>query len=170
MKLADWLHVRGLTPEQLRSMLGVAKRSTVNRYLSHQRVPQPKTLMKIIELTEGAVTLADFMDAEPPDCAAVILDEDDNEKWVFPWSRGDEHHEAALAAVRAEPDAGSRLSNPLALALRTLDGRARMTPRGRFLLDGRPSDARRVVQAANAILEDRGEPPIPYPGTPEGMR
>jgi hypothetical protein len=45
-----------------------------------------------------------------------------------------------------------------------LAGRAWFTPSGKFLLDGRASDPKRLVAAANGILRSSGKPPIKYPG------
>ncbi|MEM1166912.1 MAG: helix-turn-helix transcriptional regulator [Planctomycetota bacterium] len=162
MKLADWLHARSLTPEQLRRMLGVTSRSTVNRYLGGDRVPRPPILHQIHDLTGGAVTLEDFLDPTPPECAAVVRDVGGRTRWVFPWSRGYAQERAFIEMMRS-PREGDTPSEPLTMAMETLGSRLRRTRRGRFLLDGRPSDARRVVAAANRIRAASGEPPIPYP-------
>ncbi|MEL6330387.1 MAG: helix-turn-helix transcriptional regulator [Planctomycetota bacterium] len=164
MKLADWLHARGLTPEQLRRMLGVKNRSTVHRWLSGDRVPSRNWLRALETLTDSEVLKGDFLDTSPPKCAVIVLDEHGEPRLVFPWSRGDDHHDAALEQVLSEPPAGSTLTDPITTALRILDGRARFTPRGVFLLDGRRTDARRVVAAANEVLRHRNLRQIPYPG------
>jgi hypothetical protein len=163
MKLADWLHTRSITPEQLRRMLGVPNRSTIHRWLDGSRRPSPDRLHQIELLTEGEVTRDDFDDPAPPECAQVILGEDGEEEWVFEWSRGDRRQAAALRSMRAEPKEWETFTTPLAKALDILGSRARLTPRGTFLLDGRPSDARRIVKAANELLASKGGDQMPYP-------
>ncbi|MEM9167422.1 MAG: helix-turn-helix transcriptional regulator [Planctomycetota bacterium] len=163
MKLADWLHARSMTPEQLRRMLGVKQRSTVMRYLTGDRTPSLELIQLILEITEEQVTLADFLDTSPPKCAEVVTDAKGDPKLVFPWSRG-ERQDAAYESMLRRPREGDHLSDPVTRAMEVLKGRTRFTKRGMFLLDGRLSDARRVVAEANRVLEAKGEPPIPYPG------
>ena len=164
MKLADWLHTRSVTPEQFRRMLGVRSRTTVQRYLTGERRPSPPLLQKIIELTEGAVQLEDFLDPAPPRCAAVVIDPDGHTRVVFPWASDTDRLTAAGQAAMAEPLEGTVWTPPLVRAMETLDPRVRFTKRGVFLLDGKPSDPRRIVRAANHILTAEGKPPIVYPG------
>ncbi|MEM9167593.1 MAG: hypothetical protein AAGB48_11315 [Planctomycetota bacterium] len=163
MKLADWLHARSLTPEQLRRMLGVPNRSTVHRWLDGSRRPAPDRLHQIELLTEGGVTRLDFEDPGPPRCAEVVFGDDGEPDLVFPWSKGADRHDAAHRAMLGEPREGEAFTTPLLKALDVLGSRAKLTARGTFLLDGRPSDARRIVLAANALLASRAEPPIVYP-------
>ena len=163
MKLADWLHARSLTPEQLRRMLGVTNRSTIHRWLDGTRRPGRDRLQQIELLTEGAVTPADFDDPAPPHCAQVVERAQGKEDLIFPWSKGAERREAAFEAMMDEPREGEVFTTPLLSALEVLGTRAKLTPRGTFLLDGRPSDARRVVAAANEKLASKGHPRLPYP-------
>lgn len=153
-KLADWLFENSTTPGQLRRMLGVPTRSTINRLLTGQRRPGPELLAKIEALTKGEVSAADFEDPSPPRCARLVRRPDGSVRVVLPWSPDAE----------PEPAASDRLSPPLLRAIEVLDGRAWYTPKGRFLLDGRISDPKRIVAAANAVLRSQGKPPIPYPG------
>lgn len=143
-------------------MLGVKSRTTVNRYLTGERTPAPSILTAIMELTDGAVTPADFETSGPPACAIAIHSADGESRLVFPWSRG-WAQEAAFQRMLAEPKEGDRLSEPLRLAMESLGPRAAFTRRGRFLLDGRASDARRIVAAANRVRAEQGRPPIRYP-------
>ena len=163
MKLADWLHTRSLTPEQLRRMLGVTNRSTVHRWLDGTRRPGKDRLHQIELLTEEAVTAADFDDSAPPRCAQLVEHPQGKKDLVFPWSKGVDRRDAAFEAMMDEPREGDVFTTPLLSALEILGSRAKLTPRGMFLLDGRPSDARRVVAAANEKLASKGHPQLPYP-------
>lgn len=163
MKLADWLHARSMAPEQLRRMLGVKQRSTVTRYLNGERLPSPKLIQKIYEISGGEVMLADFLDTSPPKCAEVVIDEHGDPKLVFPWSRGSAMDSAYQTMMR-QPKEGETLSNPVTRALEVLGDRAKFTKRGVFLLDGKVSDAKRVVAEANRVLQAEGHDPIAYPG------
>ncbi|PCI11344.1 hypothetical protein COB72_01155 [bacterium] len=129
-------------------------RSTLQRYLTNQRIPQPLILQKIIELTGGQVQLADFLDGTPPKCAKVIKRPDGTVRWVFSWSN---------AVPEQSEMYSSRLSPSLVKAIAVLNGRAWYTPKGRFLLDGRISDPKRIVSAANIILREKDQPIINYP-------
>lgn len=170
MKLADWLYTNSITPEQLRRMLGLKQRSTVYRHLNGDRKPSKPVMDKIKLITDGEVGEADFEDTSPPNCAAVIEDANGNPRLVFPWSRGQQYQEAAYRSSRDPEPGPDRVSNTIMKALNILGGRARLTQRGRFMLDGRPTDARRVVVAANELLEERGKPLLEYPGTTRGLK
>jgi len=164
MKLADWLHRNHLTPGQLRSMLGVKSRTTVNRYLSGERTPREDVLRRIEAITGGAVTRADFDSNDPPECAEVVQESDGSHRYVFPWSRDAEGQDNVFKKMLTEPGEWDRLTNPVSIAIRVLSPRAKVSKRGGFLLDGRRTDAKRIVQAANAVFIARGEPTIDYPG------
>lgn len=158
MKLADYLYENSMTPSQLRTMLGVKNRSTIHRYLLGERVPNPETMLKITRLTRFQVGLADFLDSSPPNCARIVDDEHGVPRIVLPWSpdyRKDDHTPSS---------SGDPLTGPVQRAIDLLEGRARFTPRGVFLLDGRVCDLKDIMRAANRVLESRGEQPIPYPG------
>lgn len=159
MTLADFLYENSLSPAWLRRALAVKHRSTVWRWLTGERIPNPKTIARIEDLTSGVVTMHDFLDPSPPKCMRVITDKDGNEKSVLPWSP-----EADRARAYELDERTSRLSPPILRALRVLNGRAWYTPRGRMLLDGRVCDFRALVRAANEVLRGQGKPPIKYPG------
>ena len=158
MKLSDWLFENSMTPRQLRMMLGVKNRSTLHRWLTNQYVPAPRMLQQIIEVTKGEVQLEDFLDPNPPVHAREEKQPDGSLKWVLPWSL-----DAGRNRQQTEPTPLPRLSPPLLRAIEVLNGRAWFTPKSRFLLDGRISDPKRVVAAANEILRERGQPTIKYP-------
>jgi transcriptional regulator with XRE-family HTH domain len=196
MKLADFMHEHDLSPRQMRWMLGVKSRSTVLRYLSGERMPSPEQMRRIHQVTEGRVTLADFLDPAPPKCVRVVIDRHGTPRQVYPWTdlettrrvvsndNGPGRRSPELRYPDSPPaDAQESLtppeklrqlpdsddmdewpSRPLHRAISLLEHRVRRTRRGKFLLDGRISDPKRIVAAANRILRARGEPPIPYPG------
>ena len=152
-KLSDWLHDINRTPQEIRLILGVS-RSTLQRYLTNQRVPLSHILQKIIELTDGQVQLADFLDEAPPKCAEIIKRPDGSERWIFPWSN---------AVPEQSEMYSSRLSPSLVKAIAVLNRRAWYTPKGKFLLDGRISDPKRIVTSANIVLQEQNQPIINYP-------
>jgi hypothetical protein len=186
MKLADFMHAHGLTPRDLREMLGVRSRTTVLRYISGERLPAPDVMRAIDELTGGAVTLADFLDPKPAHCLRVVVDRTGRLQEVYPWTDIEQrrrHQSAndndprgkrpstpgAPQRGRAAPPAGGDNADewpsaPLQRALIVLGGRAMVARRGGFLLDGRKADSRRVVAAANRVLKANGLSPIQYPG------
>ncbi len=134
-------------------ILGVS-RHAIHRYLMNQRIPQPPILQRIIELTDGQVQLTDFLDNTPPKCAKVINRPDGTQRWIFSWSNAVPERSAMYSR---------RLSQPLLRAIEVLDGRGWYSPKGRFLLDGRISDPKRIVAAANGVLRERDQPVIKYP-------
>lgn len=164
MKLADYLHQRRITPAQFRQHLGLHSRSSVNRYLTGQRRPDYPVLQRIIELTEGRVQLADFLDPSPPKCGTIVTLPDGRRKLVFPWSTRDAELDACLASLEEEHDEPPRPTTPVLEAIDTLGARARVVRDGEFLLDGRPADARRLIIAANRLRVASHRPPIVYPG------
>lgn len=170
MKLADHLYyTTRLTPTRFRQMLGGTRitRSGMHRYLRNERIPRPDIMVAITRVTGGAVQLEDFLDPSPPKCARFVIREDGTQRMVLPWSPDWEDAED-LDADPTEPgfehaqDADEL--PPVDRALRTLGSRARLTPRGHYLLDGRVTDIRRLIRAANAVLLRTGQPPIRYPG------
>ena len=163
MKLADWMHENRVTPSDLKGLLGLKSRMTVKRYLEGDRVPQERILQKLTDLTGGRVRRGDFLDPTPPDCAAVVPAKRGGTRLVFPWSCSDAAVEQALQAMLAGPPDHARPLPPLERAFETLGGRVALASRGYYLLDGRRTDARRVVAAANRVLEDHGEALIEYP-------
>lgn len=172
------MHEHGLTPRQLRWMLGVKSRSSVLRYLTGERTPSARVMHRIEQITEGRVTRSDFRDPSPPRCARVVVDRFGQPHYVFPWThverdrlKGGNDNRPRQPGL-SPPERPGRLGEaqdewpfgPLRRAMEVLGTRVRLTRRGRFLLDGRASDAKRVVMAANVELRRRGQPPIPYPG------
>lgn len=59
MKLKDYMTLRGLTTVQMAAQLGVSHVAVV-RYTTGGRVPTPKIMRKIIEVTGGEVRPDDF--------------------------------------------------------------------------------------------------------------
>jgi len=84
MKLADYMYQAGMTPGQLRVMLGVKSRTTVLRYISGERVPNGTILARIKELIGGRVTLRDFYDESPPKCIRTLIDRHGEEHVTCP--------------------------------------------------------------------------------------
>ena len=184
MKLADYMHKHNLTPEQIRRMLGVRSRSTVLRYINHERRPAPDLMDKIEKITNDEVTRVDFDDTSPPNCLRVVIDWRGNEQKVYPWTAIEQRSSRRKVANdnrRAQQRQTNRRwgreidkdkwpSPPLQRAIVILGGRAVHARRGGFLLDGRKVDAKRIVAEANRVLRKRGLDQIPYPGVyrPEG--
>lgn len=164
MKLADYLFRTGMTTTQLRRALGLASRSAITRYLHGERVPNPTTLQKIIELTGGRVQLRDFLSPGNPECATVIVLPNGRKKLVFPWSTRESDLIAANDAENIRAIEQDNLSEPMRRAVSVMADRARRGPNGTWLLDGRPSDLRRIASEANKRLRQQGKPLIEYPG------
>jgi len=189
MKLADYMYQTGMTPGQLRVMLEVKSRSTVLRYISGERVPNGTVMGKIKELSGGRVTLRDFLDDTPPKCIRVVIDRHGEEHAVYPWTNIERRHrfpandnhppdssgsvdgigEVILPPTHLPRPSSNELSDPwpsrpLKMAIDELGSRVKPSKRRDFLLDGRLVDARRVVAEANRSRQERGLPPIPYPG------
>ncbi len=181
------MYQTGLTPGQLRVMLGIKSRTTIHRYLRGERTPVGSILRRIEELSGGLVTLADFLDPEPPACVRVVIDRFGQRHTAFPWTNveqrrprraANDNHPSGSAGLGAPPGASPPAgrgplgmsgadpwpSRPLRTALDELGSRVRPSVRGNFLLDGRQVDARKVVAEANRLRTLRGHPPIPYPG------
>jgi hypothetical protein len=59
MKLTDWCKKHSVRPSLLPALLRV-KQQTVSRYLLEQRMPDPKIMQRIFEVTDGEVTPNDF--------------------------------------------------------------------------------------------------------------
>lgn len=162
MKLADWLHAQaGMTPSALQGLLGIKCRSTLHRYLTGERRPRKKTMERIKKLTRGKVAETDF-DGKPPKCA-VLVAVNGKTTVILPFSSRDARLDLAYRQSLNEPIEGDDLSTQAKRAILILGGRARYFGRDQFLLDGRPSDLRRVIRAANEILVERWLPPIEYP-------
>lgn len=157
-------------------MLGLKSRTTVFRYIRGERVPNGPILARIEQLSGGQVTRSDFLNPEPAQCARIVIDRTGKPCLVYPWTSPElglaraaandnrpptEAHEKEQGQL---PPADPWPSRPLRQALDELGSRVRPSVRGGFLLDGRITDARGVVRAANRERVKSGLPPIPYPG------
>lgn len=69
MKLAAYLTQQNLKPAQFAERIGVPA-STITRILSGAREPRLKTVVKIETGTDGAVRIADFVEASEAECPA----------------------------------------------------------------------------------------------------
>ncbi|MFN3991215.1 MAG: helix-turn-helix domain-containing protein [Erythrobacter sp.] len=68
MKLADWRRASGMTQEELAARLGLIPGS-VARYESGSRLPAPAVMIRLFEISDGAVQPNDFYAL--PDAAAA---------------------------------------------------------------------------------------------------
>lgn len=163
MKLADYLFRHRLTPRHLQKVLGVSSRSTVQRYLTNQRVPEPQHLDRIEQWTQDQVRLRDFLDATPPECAGFYIDKRGKRRMVLPWSTRDHRLDRAFETMLAEPREGAIDPPPIRQALLVLGDRVVRT-KDLFMIDGQPTDTRGLIRAANDQLYLHFKPPIRYPG------
>lgn len=62
MRLSDYLHQKNLTDAAFARLVGISSEA-VRRY-KDKRVPEPKVMRKIIEVTDGQVQPNDFFPAE----------------------------------------------------------------------------------------------------------
>lgn len=159
MKLADYLFNNSMSPSTLKEQLGLAHRSTVWRWMTDGRRPNRVMMSRLVELTRGEVTEADFRDPSIPKCAKLVHDGSGRPRLLLPWSS--DH-----APKSTDQTNGDELTvtPPIQKALAVLEGRATFTQRGTVLIDGRASDTKRLVIEANRVLSERKEEPIPYPG------
>ncbi|MEQ9617045.1 MAG: hypothetical protein RLN60_03320 [Phycisphaerales bacterium] len=161
MKLADYLYENAMTPSHCRRLLGVKHRSTMLRWLTGDRVPSRAMCDRISLLTNNHVRRKDFYDPAPPKCAIIVHETDgETPTVVLPWSP---QYEELKRREEEIDQTDASLSPAIQRAIRVLNGRAVFAPTGRFLLDGRQVDLKRVVQEANDNLTNHGEAPIPYP-------
>ena len=61
MTLADWIEERKLTDEKMAKLVGVS-RATISRLKRGINKPTIQTLVRIVEVTNGAVSGKDFLD------------------------------------------------------------------------------------------------------------
>lgn len=159
MKLETYLIAQQLSPAEFARQLGVGSRTTIHRYLSGERQPSPRILHRIEMVTQGKVTAEDF---------AANDNSDEEERLPPPWAKKNDKmntlgEQAFLAMIREWNDA-QNLSPPVQKAIDVLGARVDVDRiQQNFKLDGRPSDLRRIISAANAILALRQEPLIHYP-------
>lgn len=64
MKLSAWISKKKLTHAAFGAMIG-ATQAAVSRYVSGQRVPRPRVMARIVEVTKGQVTANDFVPGVP---------------------------------------------------------------------------------------------------------
>lgn len=64
MKLAKYLHDKGITQETFAESLGAGQQS-VSKWVRGDAVPRAETIGAIDRLTKGAVRLADWFDGKP---------------------------------------------------------------------------------------------------------
>lgn len=163
MKLADYLFRHRLTPRHLQKVLGVSSRSTVLRYLTGQRLPEPAHLDRIEQWTQDQVRLRDFLDTAPPECAGFYTDARGKRRMVLPWSTRDKRLDKAFNHMMSEPVEGSEDPPVIRQALLVLEDRVVRT-KDLFVVDGYPTDTRGLVRAANEQLRRHYRPPLRYPG------
>lgn len=61
MKLAAYMEVAKIGPDQMARLVGNASASGVVKWMREERVPRPEQQRRIYEVTEGAVTPNDFV-------------------------------------------------------------------------------------------------------------
>lgn len=169
MKLHEYLITNNLSPAQFANLLKLKSRSSVHRYLEGQ-IPKPENMRRIFEVTNGLVTLHDFLDDREDAIARTRCKASEQDNLPYPWSRRERELEASVERrlrrmLLQEPSEGSSLSRPLQSAVGVLGNRVWMDKeKQNFKLDGRVVDAREIVTQANKILESQGQEPILYPG------
>jgi transcriptional regulator with XRE-family HTH domain len=62
MKLKQWRLTQGLSVEELASRVDSSERAVI-KWERGERRPRPETLMKIMAITDGAVSWGDFFDS-----------------------------------------------------------------------------------------------------------
>jgi transcriptional regulator with XRE-family HTH domain len=62
MTLHEWMRAKGLTDAEMAAKLGVLQASTVSRYRTGHRFPEPRILKKIEDVTDRQVTASDFLE------------------------------------------------------------------------------------------------------------
>ena len=61
MTLFSFMALRGLDDTDMALLIGGCQESAVRKWRTGARIPRPKYLRRIMEITEGAVTPADFI-------------------------------------------------------------------------------------------------------------
>lgn len=65
MKLGTWLEEKGITREAFAARIETTAPS-VTRYVNGERVPRPRIMKRITEVTLGQVTANDFIGVQEP--------------------------------------------------------------------------------------------------------
>jgi len=186
MKLADYLALNNLTPADFARSIGLKSRMSVHRYLSGTRIPTRRIMARILEVTSGQVTKADFIDIDSlPDCVqsgasevsghveghgrpAVIQTSEGKKTVVYPWSRFSEIDrikvDKSFERMMNGPKEGDELSPALAAAITVLGKQVKAKPDGSFIYRGQVIDPKDMVRKANARLHKSGKAMIAYPG------
>lgn len=161
MKLADWIFQNLMTPSTLRRRLGITNRSTVHRWLHGERIAKPEYMVRIKDLTNGEVTLRDFLDPTPPECAVVVTLANGKTKWILPWSHTSEEELDSPHNPHSHHD---EVSLPVRRALATLGRRAIEQLGGMYRVDGRITDTSGLIKKANQTLHNENREQIAFPG------
>ena len=61
MKLSKWCDITGTSKLEIANKLGTVSSRSVFRWAKSERFPKPQELLRIEQLTEGAVTANDFV-------------------------------------------------------------------------------------------------------------
>lgn len=64
MKLAQWLKANKVSARKFSEMIGVGQVAG-HRYKHGQRIPEPQVMLRIMQVTKGAVTANDFYPSVP---------------------------------------------------------------------------------------------------------
>lgn len=65
MKLHTYMSQKGLTDAAMAALVGNTTSQAINRYRRGRRFPRPQVMIRIAEVTEGAVQPNDFFEADP---------------------------------------------------------------------------------------------------------
>ena len=60
MKLSEFLALKEISQARFGEMVGV-EQAAISRYVAGERMPRPEHLLRIREVTKGAVTADDFL-------------------------------------------------------------------------------------------------------------
>lgn len=61
MKLATYMSLKKITPEEMAALVGNASASGVVKWMREERMPRPEQQRRIFEVTGGAVSPNDFV-------------------------------------------------------------------------------------------------------------
>jgi DNA-binding transcriptional regulator YdaS (Cro superfamily) len=68
MKLSSYMELRSLNDRAMADLIGDCQETAVRKWRLGERIPRPRAMRRILEVTEGGVTPADFI--LPPRVAA----------------------------------------------------------------------------------------------------